>query len=1525
MNEEKDKNIDEDIEEESEVEEVELSGSDASGSDDEEDVDEAEGESSDSSDEDEEENESDGTTESDTDDSVWSEFEGGKEETQEAYEAIALQMFQEGLHYVVNNKPIRAKKIFNELLRNPLVSVQEKNTETFEAEDDRVSKMTRIFVGVHKNLAVLENDTEKAIHHYIEVLSVTPNNPSIWRDLAVLLIQLGNLDFALYAVERASGEDVFEMRLSILFLARQFHACLEMIKEASDADTMNNLMTYIKEKIRGISEHYREVCDDLFGENRRYQASTSLSTEIQLELQKRIETAQSKVDSVLDFEIPIESYEVIEIDIEAEYDLPHILTIFCDLFDRIESYTSPSLQTITFRSWGERLYYIEAERAINDIQTIIEVVDDMIKKIESPTFALMKAEEKQAKAPASVNNGMFVRRSVRKVETFDVTEPDESEDENLPNKLADHLDVKMQSKILGFRTTNSRTRSPSPIMDCKSFDADAFADSLKQTLFSGTWTICEILECVLLELTKHTPAKGNIPKCLYEPIAQIYRRMHFIRSNMEGKKWIALHMLMFEIGEYRGQDYCVRHHFKNGWEKVHLAVRFAWNFVSVITNEKTQLKYLLEAKNCLDENSQILTASGILYKDDFTRKLDAIEKVDRVKSIEELRAANLHEQVVSIISKDIDFNVVSEEEMDIILSYWLEGLIFVKNFEDACKVSLRYLHHICSGEEKSLTRASRVFEFIEKFDLSGVSNETLNSLAFYFCQMLVEFSKYWPLWRALHKTVKVLDGGFSFSYINSLNPDVDFMPSRALDVLSKAHETLGSERVCGDHNGAFLGYYFEELNELVRNEEIVNHLLLKENFWIWSNINEEIAQCLQCAFGRFCKKRKAVSDHESRGTFMPSKKQADVILNLAMPLPMPMFDDKERLGHDIVELLQSKFANHITVSQARNNYIDTFRSWLKTTYNGYNVREEPEWPVAQESELQSRIWFVMALHNYRQNNNAETITYCSLFFTSSAVKMTSSYMVSAWAMLGHFCVCDLFQLSNDEMIYQLDWLTMPYRFAIQMDGTMAVLHFQHANCLYQVATRLERFLDTLADDDIRKKRVPYVRKLRSESLHHFEEALALAKPPSGSLVEEFHWLCYFFMAKLHAKEETCDVLKIADYLFEAACSCQLGDYYYYPLKINVKKQQNVEPIELHYQVHSVAFKYISNTEDPPMETLVTLISYLRAFQRHKVVKNNYSLFSCHPEIEEVGLNLTLQVEQSLKTHETDIDELMDDLVSKASLIQEIWDMCLTGFEIVCERFPHPKAHYRLAQMELSRHNTDKCLEHLFKGIYRRKKRENLFFENVVLITSSDIDRSGSFTFHFDRWLRLTVSMCVKIKDLGTLMNILTAVANEIGCEEEDRIPYTSHTSICNYCIKAIATVINKDRIQSVKADIYRLWSMLEKHKRKLIIMHTQKVFGKIIEKHYGDIDKIVKDPMLSIDSKRRPYKKRKNVDDTGCMVPAKQGCSSATEGHDGGESSIQRPKEPVVRPVQPPTAASCAQLQEALIFIKLAMERGIRF
>ncbi|VDM53610.1 unnamed protein product [Angiostrongylus costaricensis] len=104
--------------------------------------------------------------------------------------------------------------------------------------------MARLFVGIHKNLAKLEEGNSS--HHFLQVF-FAPKNAEIWLNLGVESIASGDVDFAKFAFQHAEGPNATDALLTCLRLAQK---CLSM-------GVCQEKALFLKERIRSINDHYR--------------------------------------------------------------------------------------------------------------------------------------------------------------------------------------------------------------------------------------------------------------------------------------------------------------------------------------------------------------------------------------------------------------------------------------------------------------------------------------------------------------------------------------------------------------------------------------------------------------------------------------------------------------------------------------------------------------------------------------------------------------------------------------------------------------------------------------------------------------------------------------------------------------------------------------------------------------------------------------------------------------------------------------------------------------------------------------------------------------------------------------------------------------------------------------------------------------------------------------------------------------------------------------------------------------------
>ncbi|KIH67420.1 hypothetical protein ANCDUO_02249 [Ancylostoma duodenale] len=729
---------------------------------------------------------------SDSSDSLWGVFDDDdKKETQEANEASALQEFQSALDYLVEGKNAMASKILNKLLNNPLVKVFLTTVFDWEAEvDERLSKMARLFVGIHKNLAKL--DTENAAEHFLQILSVAPKNPEVWLNLGVECIGKGDVDFAKFAFDHAEGKEATDALLSALYLS----PCLRLAHKCLSMGVCEQKSLFLKERIRSINHHYSEFCDYVFGEHRRYDIVKVLDEETTKKMAQRLAAVEERINSSTN-ETIFAPPDPIDISIDAEQTVIDVGTVFCDLFDRIESYSSLSLQEVKFSSWDDRRDLLTSENVLEGIVDIVETIEFLVNQVSSHSGRTHHRSFLHASSLLSGSSDCFLRRSMRNAMELPFEEEESRPDTETSTtcRLDGNLPTVELAQSLGFVVNY--------VLPLKS------------------------------ELTKR-PSRVPTPE--------------FTKFMDTDELLFLLMTTLREGSEPHARDYCIRWHCSKRWDDKELMQRFMWSHTKAVTDERIRLSFLKFLYDSLDDEVFVFTAKGFFGKDDVQDSIERLERSIRIVSISQLRSCSRYEEVIAIITKDVDFNSMDD----------------------------------------------------------------------------------WNVWKELYMVVRRLNGEASVEYIQSLDPikHDDSLPSLALDVLVKAHEKLGEKKACGRDNGAFLLFFMEQLYACILNEKVMAVLQREEHSWVWSNVSEEISQCLYCLFGRYSKRRRALEDHDCIVTSPELDKHSTMILELAMPHPLPQYDDKERLGHDVVDLLLNKFPSVLKYSAERGNVLDKFNVWM---------------------------------------------------------------------------------------------------------------------------------------------------------------------------------------------------------------------------------------------------------------------------------------------------------------------------------------------------------------------------------------------------------------------------------------------------------------------------------------------------------------------------------------------------------------------------------------------------------------------
>ncbi|CAI5450919.1 unnamed protein product [Caenorhabditis angaria] len=703
-------------------------GTDSSG----EEEDEDESDESESDEEDEEETDSDEMTDSD---SVWSTVdENGETEmiTSEAIEAKIIRKFEKSMILLADKQIEKAKSFLLALLKKPLISIHRKSNIDFEEieEISRPSKILQVYVAIHKNLAKLEPN--KAIEHYLQVLYYTPNDTSIWLEVALKSFENGDLQFALYCFKKCENlKESTEAHATVLYLTCNYSGCLYLLKDyIEDVGELNDKMKYLKFKIRSTSNHYRKMCDNIFEEDDFYKEVKSLDSRRIAVFDQRFEEMSRKIrekQQLLDVSFNEEKeLKPIQVEISEKQNLTDVFTIFCDLFDRIQAYSKLNYHPIEFKYWGNRKDYLEIEECLNEIVDIVDCVEDMTGKIGTKK-SNKKAKEKYL---STWKTRLFVEEEVVEIcETED--ESDENRTESRENSPKNDFGLEENELAIeyGLKCENIRPISRTS-SDFKYLDDENLLNSLRSHFLSQSQnlTITEIIKISLLKFSNYSGVLKNDLKVVVE---EMYTRLAYYQF-MATPKYDQINIIMMECDHRKGLELCLKKYIsffgyeqddeeddddlinvKNMSEN-ELYLRFCWKYSNTNLLDSIKLEYLYVLMNNMDEHRVISTSIDQFDLNDVKDKIEIIEKKLRIESIKQLWNSKNYQELIRICENDIDFSETGIEETEQILVFWLKSLEKSKKEESFVILATRVLHFYLFSESNSIENYEESIDILLK-------------------------------------------------------------------------------------------------------------------------------------------------------------------------------------------------------------------------------------------------------------------------------------------------------------------------------------------------------------------------------------------------------------------------------------------------------------------------------------------------------------------------------------------------------------------------------------------------------------------------------------------------------------------------------------------------------------------------------------------------------------------------------------------------------------------------------------------
>ncbi|VDK54089.1 unnamed protein product [Gongylonema pulchrum] len=159
------------------------------------------------------------------------------------------------------------------------------------------------------------------------------------------------------------------------------------------------------------------------------------------------------------------------------------------------------------------------------------------------------------------------------------------------------------------------------------------------------------------------------------------------------------------------------------------------------------------------------------------------------------------------------------------------------------------------------------------------------------------------------------------------------------------------------------------------------------------------------------------------------------------------------------------------------------------------------------------------------------------------------------------------------MFHHFDCSVFSFRMALLLDPSDRYVIFNFGSALYQINSRMRRFGDKLAMDDLRRKYADCrIRGLLEESGRHF--ATCVLRLPDGDVDK---WRCHYFLAKI-AEKRNDKLENIFFHYHESARQLEAAGVQY-PNRISLKKQEHAEAIEVntskfYFHSHILSLKRI---------------------------------------------------------------------------------------------------------------------------------------------------------------------------------------------------------------------------------------------------------------------------------------------------------------------------------------------------------------
>lgn len=1324
---------------------------------------------------------SDEESSSDGESNVW-ESSAEEMETEEATEAGLQAEYTKALNLIIDgdiNKALRKMKL---ILRHPLLLKHHVDLDLFDWEKARcaarentmrVPSMARLYASLHFNISKL---VSSPIGHLLQALTVFPIDEKLWQKVGESSMRICDWNTALFAFNKCpSSWNAVHGSIICLFRANLYSDCLEKLAEVLSARRHYVTGLVLKDAIRKSSPYWDEVCRRIFNENSIYLPDKDLSLVL---TEKQKQAVLGEVMAIGEVQKP-EAIErvLVVVDLSKCKSIRDVGVYICDTYDRIEWFGSFAMDTVRFI--GEKPEDQDApvvSGLISEMVDCICVMESIFDKLDEQLLAPSSfSSPKEGKRQRVKLNVALSRRSTRFHAEFNI-------DDDLDNAGNSHISTLLEeacalkntvlplSSLIPARIRHvSDEWEPPPPPDFE--ENDSLVQSCINSITCESQPESDIFEALyryLSWIAEHC-SREKLPSEIGEVLVESYRRW---TSSLPGGgvsssypvelpplRIVRIHVMAAEMGCEEAIFAC--HCFLEHHLPAELYLRMRWllalNGESIFPSEvcRAHLQNIVDLLSEFPQSTYRSLIPGrevicLKYARSFIEHIDRRESVD---AIHRLFEGKQFEKVVNIVENYFDWSESDRDVVEATALILIDSCLGVGDVEKASLWLCRLLNFT-----KGLRGTDKALEKLFLIDLDKLTLESISNIVHCIVPLLVDsYSSNVDLWLLLYEAARRLEGSPSAASLRALCVKGCLLFKSSLNILVAAHDAVAATVGCFVDNYRLPLFALREFAR-VRSESAITEIIEEGIFTDQIRaFQDEVHQCTFCIFGCPSRRKRQLEEHGGSHNYEPVEEDSESVLSLLLPDRLPRYDGSP--AGDLVEVVQKKFASFLQPTTEETEMMHALDAFILEAKLGSC------WPrCATSSSLRSDVFYHMAVNAYRSQRLEETVQFAKLFLVTSFSTADAEALFSAWTMLAFACASSLFSLSEEELILRLDIAIFPFRMALFFNGTDHHVTFNFGSALYQLRSKINRYMRGLPVEDTRYRLAKQrLEGLLVESAVHFASCSSVL--PDG---DPDKWECHYFLAKIAEKNGN-SIEEVMDHYYIAARQLEASGVQY-PLRINTKKQDNVEAIELHYRAYACIVKWLFECDEFrwTMDDLIMMRAFADCFQNHGVCrKEQNSTFYVGPQERAV---LEKCIYECSVSENDDVSNCIYKIVERVSLRDELLNSCKDAFTVCIQRFPHFKSHYRLAELAIYEGNVKRAFDILFNSLLLKKKGNvscDNIFENLIAVSRRDLDRGDAQQFHINRVAVLALDIARVLCDVNALVTLVHTLSTLYFCHNLD--------------------------------------------------------------------------------------------------------------------------------------------------------------